>query len=320
MLKNYNIKTENSLPILYFDGGSRGNPGEAAGAAVLVMPDGQKYTVSEYISVATNNEAEYTGLIVGLQKAKELGIEALTVKGDSQLVINQVNRKWKVNSARMQKFYQEVQGLIKSFEKVTLDWVPRHENHLADAAVNQCIDQGETRKTSVPTQDQEPKVAEKLSPVAQLIKLGKKANLKDYTRLKSGRDEFTSLGLLELKKRVPEEIQKQIDKEWDGNDKYLAKVYRWYLRGLPPEMAIHKVRIDADVEAKVTGKHPWLEDEKTISNSQGDVKKFESSFPYAKGDVIVISEPNNALKHQGVIVSEPKFSEEGSWMITIRVD
>ena len=100
------------------------------------------------VDIATNNEAEYTGLIIGLQKAIEQGIQELEVYGDSNLVVNQVSGFW---------------------------------------------------------------------------------------RLK---------------------VQLRIAKEWDGNDTYLAKVYRWYLRGLPPDMAVHKVRVDAPSRSKCHGQAP----------------------------------------------------------------
>lgn len=79
---------------IYFDGGSRGNPGPAAGAAVIVLPDGSKEVITEFFDRTTNNVAEYTGLIIGLEKAQELGIKDAIVKGDSNLVVKQVRGEW----------------------------------------------------------------------------------------------------------------------------------------------------------------------------------------------------------------------------------
>lgn len=136
---------KSNLPILYFDGGSRGNPGKAAGAAVIVMPAGEQFTVSKYLDLATNNEAEYTGLIVGLEKAKEMGINDLIVRGDSQLVIKQIRGEWQVKSPNLQEFYQQAKNLIRDFKSITINWVKREENYLADAAANQCMDQGKAK-------------------------------------------------------------------------------------------------------------------------------------------------------------------------------
>jgi ribonuclease HI len=125
---------------LYFDGGSRGNPGKAAGAAVIVMADGTTHKVSKSLEFATNNEAEYTALIIGLEKAKALGIEKLVIKGDSKLVVNQVNGTWKVNSDHLRALCNEVCNLIKDFQDTQIEWIPREQNKLADAAANECMD------------------------------------------------------------------------------------------------------------------------------------------------------------------------------------
>ncbi|MEG3437333.1 ACT domain-containing protein [Pannus brasiliensis CCIBt3594] len=135
---------------LYFDGGSRGNPGIAAGAAVLVLTDRQNVTVSQYLPRATNNEAEYTGLLIGLEKARELGVKKLKIHGDSQLVINQVKGTWKLKSENLRSLLTRVKKLLTEFEKVELEWIERARNHLADAAANACMDAGgKTEKPAV---------------------------------------------------------------------------------------------------------------------------------------------------------------------------
>ena len=124
----------------YFDGGSRKNPGIAAAAAVIVTPDGVSHTVSQALGQATNNQAEYAGLILGLQKAQALGIQELELKGDSQLIINQIEGSNKVKSPVLQPLNQEALNLLEQFEDVDLTWIPRSENTLADLAVNDCLD------------------------------------------------------------------------------------------------------------------------------------------------------------------------------------
>jgi ribonuclease HI len=125
---------------LFFDGGSRGNPGQAAGAAVIITSDGKHHRVSQFLEYATNNEAEYIGLIVGLTKAKELGIKQLEIKGDSNLVINQMQGKWKVKSDRLQPLYASACNLMAHFPHNTITWIPRQQNTLADREVNKCLD------------------------------------------------------------------------------------------------------------------------------------------------------------------------------------
>lgn len=133
-------QNKSNIPTLFFDGGSRGNPGPAAGAGVIIMPDGQRHTVTQFLDNTTNNVAEYTGLIVGLTKAGELGIEELAVCGDSNLVVNQVNGKWKIKQPHLRELAVQANSLMAQFRQVKLFWVPREENRLADEAVNQCLD------------------------------------------------------------------------------------------------------------------------------------------------------------------------------------
>lgn len=133
------------IPILFFDGASRGNPGKAAGAAVIIMPDGDRHTAAEFLPFATNNVAEYTGLIVGLKQAAALGIRELEIRGDSNLVVKQVQDVWKVKAEHLQPLYQKAKRLIQNFD-YTIKWVARDKNKLADAAANKCIDEEKTKK------------------------------------------------------------------------------------------------------------------------------------------------------------------------------
>jgi ribonuclease HI len=254
----------NDFPILFFDGGSRGNPGLAAGAAVLVMADGKEYTISKLLDYATNNEAEYTGLIIGLEKAKELGITQLEIRGDSNLVVNQIQGKWKIKSDRLESLCRQARNLIKNFDRTVINWIPREQNKLADRAANICMDGVGKIKPIAKTEETSPVEKPKsttingdnlANSVEKLVKLGSSAKFKDYLNLKSGRDRFTSKNLAELQTFVPAEVQSEISKEWNGNDTYLAKVYRWYLRGLPAKMAIKKVSVDAEVEEKFSKKN-----------------------------------------------------------------
>jgi ribonuclease HI len=129
-----------SKATIYFDGGSRGNPGIAAGAAVIIMDNGETHTVSQFLEEATNNQAEYTGLIVGLKKAQELGCTELDIKGDSQLIIKQMEGDNQVKSTSLKPLYREAQALLTEFDNVDFTWIERSENQLADQAVNDCLD------------------------------------------------------------------------------------------------------------------------------------------------------------------------------------
>lgn len=124
---------------IYFDGGSRGNPGVAAGAAVITI-GGEPHTVNQKLDHATNNEAEYIGLIVGVKHAIELGATELVIRGDSKLVVEQVNGRWRCNHEHLMKLRDEAIDLLKTVNSWQLEWVKRDQNKAADAAVNRCID------------------------------------------------------------------------------------------------------------------------------------------------------------------------------------
>jgi len=127
---------------LYTDGGSRGNPGASAGAYVICnMEDNVVEKSGFYMGVSTNNKAEYQGLRLGLERAKELGVQKLSVFMDSQLVVNQVNGTYKVKNADLAPVHQEVVSLAKLFQEITFTYIPREANKLADAEVNRILDE-----------------------------------------------------------------------------------------------------------------------------------------------------------------------------------
>jgi broad specificity phosphatase PhoE/ribonuclease HI len=127
--------------IIEADGGSRGNPGPASyGALIRDADTGQVIEArGETIGIATNNVAEYRGLIAGLEMAREHAPEAeLEVRMDSKLVIEQMAGRWKVKHADMKPLAARAQGLVPP--SVTWTWVPREQNKAADALANAALD------------------------------------------------------------------------------------------------------------------------------------------------------------------------------------
>lgn len=131
---------------MFADGGARGNPGPAAGAAVLfaVNEDGTPGErigeAAEYLGVATNNVAEYTGIINGLRKAHELGINDLDVRLDSELAVKQLNGEYRVKNPALARLFVDVHNLRQHFRRITFTHVRRAFNKAADALVNKTID------------------------------------------------------------------------------------------------------------------------------------------------------------------------------------
>jgi ribonuclease HI len=126
---------------VHVDGGARGNPGPAAAAAVISAPDG---TVLDEASVrlgeATNNVAEYRGLALGLERARALGVREPEIVMDSELVVNQVNGRYRVRSADLAPLHRAVTDELKAFKSWTIRAVPRAQNARADGLVNQALD------------------------------------------------------------------------------------------------------------------------------------------------------------------------------------
>lgn len=127
------------------DGGSRGNPGVAAGGAVVIDPRSGDVVseIGAYVGIATNNVAEYTGMIAGIRAAIELGATRIHVRMDSKLVVEQMTGRWKIKHADMKVLAAKAKDLVAS-TPVTYEWIPRAENARADAMANESMDSRES--------------------------------------------------------------------------------------------------------------------------------------------------------------------------------
>jgi len=127
---------------LYSDGAARGNPGPSGAGAVLVAPSGQVVErLGKYLGVQTNNFAEYTALILGLQRASELGVDEVEVFADSELMIRQLSGRYQVKSTSLRPLYEQALRLLNGFSRVKLVHVPREMNAAADEMSNKAIDE-----------------------------------------------------------------------------------------------------------------------------------------------------------------------------------
>lgn len=131
--------------IIYTDGGARNNPGPAGIGAVL-MDENRKiiFEISEYIGEATNNQAEYKAVIAALKKAKELKAEELDFYLDSELVVKQLNREYRVKDKDLAPLFLQIHNLSMSFKKIIFKHIRRELNEEADALVNLAIDNART--------------------------------------------------------------------------------------------------------------------------------------------------------------------------------
>ncbi len=119
---------------LWFDGACQGNPGSGGAGAFIRIEGEMAVRIHQKIRHCTNNEAEYLGLIIGLEYAKKLGVKALTVRGDSKLVVEQAAGRWRVKKDHLKPYFGYVSFLLESFREVSMEWIPREANHDADAA------------------------------------------------------------------------------------------------------------------------------------------------------------------------------------------
>jgi len=127
--------------VLFVDGGARGNPGPAGVGVVLTDDSGTEIDrANAYIGEATNNVAEYRALLLGLERARALGVRDLEVVNDSQLVARQLTGEYRVKNEELRSLHAQARRALEGFERWSIRSVPRLENELADALVNEAID------------------------------------------------------------------------------------------------------------------------------------------------------------------------------------
>lgn len=126
--------------IIYTDGGARNNPGPAGCGVVFFTPDNRKIKeFSRFLGEATNNQAEYQGIILGLEKAKAFKATEIDFYLDSKLIVEQLNRNFKIKDKNLGYLFIKVWNLSQSFKKVRYFYIPREKNKIADRLVNEVI-------------------------------------------------------------------------------------------------------------------------------------------------------------------------------------
>jgi probable phosphoglycerate mutase len=128
--------------VIEADGGSRGNPGPAGyGAVVFDATTGEVLAERKAgLGTTTNNVAEYSGLIAGLEAAREIGADIVDVRMDSKLVIEQMSGRWKIKHAPLQTLALRARNIMSDFGRVQFDWIPRERNKHADRLANEAMD------------------------------------------------------------------------------------------------------------------------------------------------------------------------------------
>lgn len=134
-------RQEQEIWTLFFDGASQGNPGPAGAGAVLLDGQGQiRVQLTKYLGRATNNVAEYHGLLLGLESALQLGVRRLQIFSDSELVVRQIRGSYRVRHPRLQPLYQTAKTLLQKLDSYDIAHVYRYQNCEADRLARDAID------------------------------------------------------------------------------------------------------------------------------------------------------------------------------------
>lgn len=129
---------------LHFDGGARGNPGPAAAGVVLRSDGGEALLEAGYLlGTMTNNQAEYSALLIGVRAANQWGAEQLTIYGDSELLVKQLTGQYRVKSDGLLPLFEDAQQQLRQLRRWRIHHVPRHQNARADELLNRALDTDE---------------------------------------------------------------------------------------------------------------------------------------------------------------------------------
>ena len=253
------------LVTISFDGGSRGNPGPAAGAAYTIAKGG--LSKSQFLPHATNNEAEYRGLLMAIAIAKENDFQNVLFLGDSKLVVSQVSGEWKAKNPTMSELLSQVHAQIKSIPRWRISWIARAENADADRIANEAMD-ANLGIDAIPDRVEEEE-REGLRPdIQKLNALGAKAGFNDLRRLKvGGMDEYSrsSIDVLKVLLSDYEQLEASFHSRLNADPgtksmelvskgKLVVNALRWTARGLKAELAIKKIIIDHETAMKMRNK------------------------------------------------------------------
>ena len=134
--------SETKALCLHVDGASRGNPGDAGFGVHVTAPDGSEVaSLYGYLGTTTNNVAEYQALLHGLRFALARGASAVEVFSDSELLVRQIEGRYRVKNTGLQPLHREAQQLLGRFAKARVAHVPREKNREADALANRAVDE-----------------------------------------------------------------------------------------------------------------------------------------------------------------------------------
>jgi len=135
------LETGSTSVVLYTDGACRGNPGPSSAGWVIEAPHGEVLTqAGVFLGTGTNNEAEYSAAILGLEDAFQRGAKTVVLRADSELMIKQLKGTYRVKNERLKPLFNKLRSIIAKFDSVSLEHVKRHLNQAADRQANLALD------------------------------------------------------------------------------------------------------------------------------------------------------------------------------------
>jgi len=125
---------------LFTDGACRGNPGQSSAGIVIYLDGEELYTLGETLGIMTNNQAEYHALLIGLKAVRQLGFHNVDISMDSELIVRQLEGRYKVKNAALKPIYEQVRLILFEFKSWRIGHVPRNQNKIADGLANEALD------------------------------------------------------------------------------------------------------------------------------------------------------------------------------------
>ena len=130
-----------SITKVFTDGASRGNPGESGVGVLIIDNDGKKTELKKYLGKKTNNQAEYSALILALENLSHLKGSEIIIQTDSQLMANQMNGSWRVKDEGLKSLFSKAKKLSQEYKSLTIAYIPRTQNKEADRLANEAINE-----------------------------------------------------------------------------------------------------------------------------------------------------------------------------------
>jgi ribonuclease HI len=246
-----------------FDGSCDPNPrGRMGWSYILTFADGralQGHDEAPPNAANTVNVAEYRGLITGMQAYLAAGGRgSLTITGDSQLIINQVNGVYRVRNDVLKDLHAQVGELAQQIQGLSIMWNAREHNTAADMLARGSARQPESTASDTPDlylrDDLQTSLPAALTAAIARLNSHPAPGFKDFAGLRTGgSDAFSKFGLDALRARVGSAAAELVAKQLD-DPKSQAVALRWALRGLGVQRAIRKVQVDTDIAAQAQGR------------------------------------------------------------------